>query len=150
MKPEDSWKLDYCRPANWTVDLTPPQGEWDYEVEPGSYEERLLDQAYMAAQWSGFSTVIGSFFQQVGREASYAFDSVINAFRPVGEHITERISEMVSAVEEFDAANKALEEERLKENGIHTIRSIKPGINLPVRTFNSGPQQKKTGRRQSP
>lgn len=133
MKPQDLWKLDYCTPAHWPNDMTPPQGDWDREVEPGSAEEKIFMMERVPPM--GFTQL----FSQIGRGVNAFVDEIQKAFTPVVEvveNITTQFGPTLLKLEK-------LQEEELTKNGQHLIKSQKPGVTLPVRIVNSGPPERR-------
>ena len=146
MKAGQFWILEYCRPSGWTVDLTPPQGDWDYEVEQGSHGALVLEKAILNAEmqnaWIEMGGTISSFFDQIGQNLGIAWNVVSDHFKPVAERMSEALIPAAKIMEDLVAQAEADHEEYLRKNGIHKVKSIIPEINLPIRTFNSGPPLK--------
>lgn len=133
MKTKDTWVLDFCSPVIWTVDMSHPGGEWDEELEPGSpeYNSRQLSMA-----GSDFMHVISVWGRQFGK----AMSTLVEAFEPVIQKVAQDLEPVGKMLDQ-------LTEDELKKNGIHKIKSVNPRVQLPPRTFNSGPPEPRFDRR---
>jgi hypothetical protein len=109
--------------------MTPPQGDWDREVEPGSPEE-------IALRFQN-SEGLTQFFKQIGRGVNAYVDAIQKAFTPVleaFENVSKQVGPVLLQIEKLD-------QDELVKNGRHVVKSQKPGITLPARITNSGPPE---------
>lgn len=141
MKREDLWALDFCYPASWTVDMSPPAGDWDEEFEPGTYEYNIR-QVGMQFSVNGqqFVHAIQVVSQQFGKSLAEAGKEIMALFTPVADKLEEELKPITEVMQQ-------LMDEEMKKHGNHRITSIDPKIKLPERLVNSGPPLPRFDRR---
>lgn len=140
MKREHVWVLDFCVPTWWTVDLTPPGGDWDREVEPGSLEEKIFKlEAMHYGIWHAA--------RQVGKTVTAAAMESMEGFKKAADMFMNAVSQGWTPIHEtLKVMDKVSEWEEAK-HGTFTIKSQNPKIDLPIRKVNCGPPAPRLDRR---
>lgn len=146
MNPENTWVLDYCIPASWTINLMKPEGEWDYEVRINSPEWADLQEQLRAAKLAEDQKALREFGTAVGRGVSSFLDELISGFSPLVTAFSDKMQTHIKAFEFAEEQIKELDEAILKKNGTHVVHSLKPELKVPTKTFNSGPPPKRFDR----
>lgn len=136
MKREDNWVLYFCNPSDWTVNLTPPEGDWDREVEPGSEEEKV----FIAEKYKYYTDL---FFRQVGKNLRTYAEAVQMNF----EHAAAVMASHFNHIQHIEDIKRELTEHEEAKNGTYTVRSQKVGIELPKRKVNCGPPLRRLDKR---
>ncbi len=120
--------LNHCTPTSWTNDLTPPQGDWDYETNPNAKFE-----------WSDLGSSLADLFSVIGKGFVQAHKPIADLINQAGYHISPIIDEIA----DYSMRLEKLDEDELVKNGRHIVKSQKPGVELPARMTNSGPPERR-------
>jgi hypothetical protein len=111
-------------PTEWQMDLTPPQGEWDEELQLLPFQEAM----------AGMFAHVSAPFVQLGKQFGRIFGAA--------QHQAV-LDEYASAIKAVSDAYAILEEQDNELHGLHLnhthISLAKKNQSLPRRKANSGP-----------